>query len=95
MTIRSTNTSFAIATRDELWINGRLAERRLSCGSATDEGGRIVAVGTIDEELIRACDREIDELRNKGEKLMVERQRRSSEEQAARERQHPAGGADE
>jgi adenylate cyclase len=39
--------------------------------------------------------REIDELRNKGEKLMVERQRRSTEEQAARERQHPAGGADE
>jgi adenylate cyclase len=39
--------------------------------------------------------REIDELRNKGEKLMVERQRRSSEEQAARERQHPAGGAEE
>ena len=39
--------------------------------------------------------REIDELRNKGEKLMVERQRRSSEEHAARERQHPAGGADE
>ena len=39
--------------------------------------------------------REIDELRNKGEKLMVERRRRSSEEQAARERQHPAGGAEE
>jgi adenylate cyclase len=39
--------------------------------------------------------REIDELRNKGEKLVVERQRRSSEQQAERERRHPAGGADE
>ncbi|HVB94832.1 MAG TPA: adenylate/guanylate cyclase domain-containing protein [Acidimicrobiales bacterium] len=39
--------------------------------------------------------REIDELRNKGEKLMVERQRRSSAEQAERERRHPAGGAEE
>jgi hypothetical protein len=54
---------FAIATRDELWIDGRLAERRLSCGSAVDEGDRIVATQTDDEELIRACDAQMDQLR--------------------------------
>ena len=54
---------FAIATRDELWIDGTLAERRLSCGSASDEGGKIIATQTDDEELIRACDAQIDQLR--------------------------------
>src|SRR6478735_3730720 len=54
---------FAIATRDELWIDGRLAERRLSCGSAADEGDRIIATQTDDEELIRACDAQMDQLR--------------------------------
>jgi hypothetical protein len=62
-TIRSTDATFAIATRDELWIDGRLAERRLSCGSALDDGPRIVAVHSMDEELIRTCDAAIDELR--------------------------------
>src|SRR5258708_21484323 len=62
-TIRSTDTTFAIAARDELWIDSRLAERRLSCGSAIDDGPRIVAVHSLDEELIRACDAAIDEMR--------------------------------
>src|SRR5437763_16691609 len=62
-TIRSTDSSFAIAARDELWIDGRLAERRLSCGSAIDHGPRIVAVHSLDEELIRTCDAAIDEMR--------------------------------
>ncbi len=54
---------FAIATRDELWVDGALAERRLSCGRAVDDGGRIVATQTADDELIRACDAEADRLR--------------------------------
>ena len=62
-TIRSTDAAFAIATRDELWIDGALAERRLSCGSAVDTGGRIVATQTNDDELIRACDAAVDQLR--------------------------------
>jgi hypothetical protein len=38
-------------------------ERRLSCGSAIDEGDRIIAAQTIDGELIRACDAGLDALR--------------------------------
>jgi adenylate cyclase len=39
--------------------------------------------------------REIDELRNKGEKLMVERQRRASKGSSARDQDRPGTGADE
>ncbi|HEV8435901.1 MAG TPA: hypothetical protein VGR95_21000 [Thermoanaerobaculia bacterium] len=39
-------------------------ERRLSCGSAVDEADQIVASQTIDSELIRACDAELDSLRD-------------------------------
>jgi hypothetical protein len=62
-TIHSTDAAFAIATRDELWIDGRLAERRLSHGSAIDDGARIIAVDSFDAELVRACDDVVAELR--------------------------------
>jgi hypothetical protein len=62
-TIHSTDAAFAIATRDELWIDGRLAERRLSHGSAIDDGARIIAVDSFDAELVRACDDAVAELR--------------------------------
>jgi hypothetical protein len=60
--MRSTDATFAIATRDELWVDGQLTERRLSCGTAVD-GARIVATQTLEDDLIAACDAEIEELR--------------------------------
>jgi hypothetical protein len=45
-------------------VDGQLAERRLSCGTAVGDGERIVATQTIEDELIRACDKEIDQLRD-------------------------------
>lgn len=43
---------FAAATRDELWVGGVLAERRLSHGVAFDEGARTFARDEADEELL-------------------------------------------
>jgi predicted Zn-dependent protease len=54
---------FAIATRDELWLHGRLMERRLSHGEAFEEDRAIHARDTRDESLIAACDAAMDELR--------------------------------
>jgi hypothetical protein len=45
-------------------VDGQLAERRLSCGAAVDDDGRIVATQTVDEELIGLCDGEIEQLRD-------------------------------
>jgi len=58
-----TAAPFAIATRDELWIQGRLVERRLSHGEAIEDEGGIRAVDLGDPALVAACDSAIDELR--------------------------------
>ncbi|HEY0157046.1 MAG TPA: hypothetical protein VGF28_07100 [Thermoanaerobaculia bacterium] len=55
---------FAIATREELWVHGRLAERRLSHGEARDDEQGIVATDARDDALVSTCDRRMDELRD-------------------------------
>jgi hypothetical protein len=54
---------FAIATRDELWLHGRLVERRLSLGEAVEGAGGIVATDARDDALVEACDAEMERLR--------------------------------
>jgi hypothetical protein len=54
---------FAIATRDELWLHGRLVERRLSHGEAFDDDRGIHATDARDETLVAACDVAMNELR--------------------------------
>jgi hypothetical protein len=55
--------AFAGATREELWLFGRLAERRLSHGEAVEEAGRIVATDARNDALVAACDAEMERLR--------------------------------
>jgi hypothetical protein len=54
---------FASATRDELWLHGRLLERRLSYGAAVEDERGIHATDARDETLVAACDAAMDELR--------------------------------
>jgi hypothetical protein len=54
---------FAIATRDELWLRGRLIEQRLSHGEAFHDGETIVAADTRNDALVARCDAAMDELR--------------------------------
>jgi hypothetical protein len=54
---------FAIATRDELWLRGRLIEQRLSHGEAFHDGETIVAADARNEALVAQCDAAMDELR--------------------------------
>lgn len=56
-------TTFSIASRDELWLRGVLAESRLMHGVATRRGDSIEASDARDERLVRACDSAIDEAR--------------------------------
>ena len=56
-------TTFAIATRDELWVDGARIESRLSHGFAEDVGDRIVADDRFDAELVELCDESIADLR--------------------------------
>jgi hypothetical protein len=58
-----TAVPFAIATRDELWLHGRLVERRLAHGRAIEDERGIRAVDAGDAPLIAACDAAMDELR--------------------------------
>jgi hypothetical protein len=57
-----TAAPFAIATRDELWVHGRLVERRLSHGQAIEDERGIRAIDTGDPLLIAACDAAMEEL---------------------------------
>jgi hypothetical protein len=59
-----TAAPFAIATRDELWIHGRLVERRLAHGQAIEDDRGIRAVDLGDPSLVAACDAAMDELRS-------------------------------
>ncbi len=54
---------FAIATRDELWLRGRLIEQRLSHGEAFEDGDGIVATDARNDELVARCDAAMEELR--------------------------------
>lgn len=56
-------TTFANATRDELWLDGVRIESRLSHGVARDDGDSIVASDDHDEELVRACEESLATLR--------------------------------
>ena len=56
-------TTFSIAAIDELWIRGKLAERRLMHGWAEERGDEIVATDARDEALVDACERAILQLR--------------------------------
>ena len=54
---------FRIATRDELWLRGRLVESRLSHGEAIEDERGILATDARDESLVAICDRELERLR--------------------------------
>lgn len=56
-------STFAIASRDELWLRGALIESRLMHGVATQRGDSIDASDASDEGLVRACDFAIDAAR--------------------------------
>jgi hypothetical protein len=58
-----TDRHFAIATRDELWVRGRLVEQRLSHGEAFQDGDTIVASDARHEVLLAQCGAAMDELR--------------------------------
>ena len=58
-----TAAPFAIATRDELWVHGRLVERRLAHGQAVEDERGIRAVDAVEPLLVAACDAAMDELR--------------------------------
>ncbi|HXA19964.1 MAG TPA: hypothetical protein VN380_23495 [Thermoanaerobaculia bacterium] len=53
-------STFAIASRDELWLRGTLMESRLMHGQARQHGQVIEATDARDERLVRACDDAID-----------------------------------
>jgi hypothetical protein len=55
--------TFAIASRDELWLRGTLTESRLMHGIATQGGDAIEASDTRDEQLVLACAVALDEAR--------------------------------
>jgi hypothetical protein len=54
--------SFSIATRDELWLHGRLVERRLAHGRAIEDESGITATDARDDSLVAACDAAMNEL---------------------------------
>jgi len=49
-------TTFAIASRDELWLRGALVESRLMHGQALQHGDRIEASDARDDRLLQLCD---------------------------------------
>jgi hypothetical protein len=48
-------STFAIASRDELWIRGALSESRLMHGEARQHGHTIEATDARDGDLVRSC----------------------------------------
>ena len=56
-------STFRIATRDELWSQGRLLESRLSHGEAVEDAEGIIASDARDEALVEICEREMLRLR--------------------------------
>ena len=60
--IRHPPSVFRIATRDELWLRGRLVERRLSHGEAIEDEHGIIATDSRDDALVAICDREMQRM---------------------------------
>jgi len=60
--IRHPPSVFRIATRDELWLRGRLLERRLSHGEAIEDEYGIIATDSRDDALLAICDREMQRM---------------------------------
>jgi hypothetical protein len=58
------STTFAIASRDELWLRGALSESRLMHGEARQHGQTIDATDARDEDLVQACDVAINNVRS-------------------------------
>ena len=58
------SSTFAIASRDELWLHGALSESRLMHGEARQRGRTIDATDARDEDLVRACEDAIDNARS-------------------------------
>lgn len=56
-------STFRIATRDELWIDGHVVESRVSYGEAVQDAHGIVASDVRDEELVALAERELARLR--------------------------------
>ena len=56
-------TTFAIAQIDELWLRGKLAERRLMHGRAEENGNEIIATDARDDALVAACEAAIERMR--------------------------------
>jgi len=56
-------TTFSIAQIDELWLRGKLAERRLMHGIARQHGNEIVATDARDDALVAACEAAIEQMR--------------------------------
>ena len=54
--------NFSIATRDELWIHGRLVERRLSHGQSFEDERGIHANDVQDAALVAMCGAAMDDL---------------------------------
>jgi hypothetical protein len=52
--------TFAIASREELWLRGSKTESRISHGVARQSGNRIDASDARDESLVKRCDAELD-----------------------------------
>ena len=50
---------FRIATHDELWLRGRLVERRLLHGEAIEDEHGIIARDSRDDALVAICDRKM------------------------------------
>lgn len=78
---------FAIATREQLWVDGLLREERLSHGVAIRDDRRINASDRRDDELVERCGSEIAALQQ--EMATIIRPRRSTKR---RQRTPPAAG---
>jgi hypothetical protein len=59
----TTASTFAIASRDELWLRGVLVESRLAQGVANQRGTIIDASDARDDVLVSACERAMDAAR--------------------------------
>lgn len=53
-------STFAIASRDEVWLRGALVESRLAHGEASQRGPAIDASDARDESLVTACEKAMD-----------------------------------
>ena len=60
--IRHPPSVFRIASRDELWLRGRLVESRLSHGEAIEDEGEITASDARDDALVAICEREMQRM---------------------------------